>query len=88
MFRFGPANVLFSTQYDEAMKWFLTCLRDFVDFSVSLDKENDVPPDKSLKLPYKVRFSWNTSVLVSCTLHSHIRISTYAYDIPLCCNCT
>ncbi|OEL35828.1 Beclin-1-like protein [Dichanthelium oligosanthes] len=51
---FGPANVLFSTRYDEAMTWFLTCLQEFVEFAVSLDKENNVPPDKSLKLPYKI----------------------------------
>ncbi|TKW16060.1 hypothetical protein SEVIR_5G275000v4 [Setaria viridis] len=51
---FGPANVLFSTQYDEAMKWFLMCLQEFVDFAVSLDKENNVPPDELLKLPYKI----------------------------------
>jgi beclin 1 len=54
MFRFGPANVLFSTQYDEAMTWFLTCLQEFVEFAVSLDKEKNVPPDKSFKLPYKI----------------------------------
>ncbi|CAO2183248.1 unnamed protein product [Urochloa humidicola] len=51
---FGPANVLFSTQYDQAMTWFLTCLHEFVEFAVSLDKEKNVPPDKSLKLPYKI----------------------------------
>ncbi|RLM93785.1 beclin-1-like protein [Panicum miliaceum] len=51
---FGPANVLFSTQYDEAMTWFLTCLQEFVEFAVSLDKEKNVPPDKSFKLPYKI----------------------------------
>ncbi|KAG2590808.1 beclin-1-like protein [Panicum virgatum] len=51
---FGPANVLFSTQYDKAMTWFLTCLQEFVEFAVSLDKEKNVPPDKSLKLPYRI----------------------------------
>jgi len=53
MFRFGPANVLFSTQYDKAMTLFLTCLQEFAEFAVSLDKEKNVPPDKSFKLPYK-----------------------------------
>ncbi|XP_066312322.1 beclin-1-like protein isoform X3 [Miscanthus floridulus] len=51
---FGPANVLFSTRYDVAMTWFLRCLQEFVEFAVSLDKENIVPPDKSLKVPYKI----------------------------------
>ncbi|CAO2171022.1 unnamed protein product [Urochloa humidicola] len=51
---FGPANVLFSSQYDEAMTWFLACLQEFVEFAVSLDKEKNVPPDKLLKLPYKI----------------------------------
>ncbi|CAD6230322.1 unnamed protein product [Miscanthus lutarioriparius] len=53
MAQFGPANVLFSTRYDVAMTWFLRCLQEFVEFAVSLDKENNVPPDKSLKVPYK-----------------------------------
>nr|CAB3477952.1 unnamed protein product [Digitaria exilis] len=52
--RFGPANVLFSTPYDEAMTWFLKCLQEFVEFAVGLDKEKNIPPDKSLKLPYKI----------------------------------
>ncbi|KAF8696028.1 hypothetical protein HU200_036913 [Digitaria exilis] len=51
---FGPANVLFSTPYDEAMTWFLKCLQEFVEFAVGLDKEKNIPPDKSLKLPYKI----------------------------------
>jgi len=50
---FGPANLLFSTQYDKAMTLFLTCLQEFAEFAVSLDKEKNVPPDKSFKLPYK-----------------------------------
>uniref|UniRef100_A0A0D9ZB06 Atg6 BARA domain-containing protein n=1 Tax=Oryza glumipatula TaxID=40148 RepID=A0A0D9ZB06_9ORYZ len=51
---FGPVNLFWSTRFDKAMTWFLTCLQEFADFAVSLDKENNVPPDKSLKLPYKI----------------------------------
>ncbi|XP_040379563.1 beclin-1-like protein isoform X2 [Oryza brachyantha] len=51
---FGPVNLFWSTRFDKAMTWFLTCLQDFAEFAISLDKENNVPPDKSLKLPYKI----------------------------------
>ncbi|TVU35510.1 hypothetical protein EJB05_17406, partial [Eragrostis curvula] len=69
-FQFGSASSFMTSQFNNAMITFLTCLQDFADFAMSLDKENNVPPDKSLKLPYmidgdKVRghtvvLSWNT----------------------------
>ncbi|XP_062207935.1 beclin-1-like protein isoform X2 [Phragmites australis] len=51
---FGPVNLFWSTRFDKAMTWFLTCLQEFAEFAISLDKENNVPPEKSLKLPYKI----------------------------------
>uniref|UniRef100_N1R296 Beclin-1-like protein n=1 Tax=Aegilops tauschii TaxID=37682 RepID=N1R296_AEGTA len=51
---FGPVNLFWSTRFDKAMTWFLTCLQEFSEFAISLDKENNVPSDKSLKLPYKI----------------------------------
>uniref|UniRef100_A0ACD5VPP5 Uncharacterized protein n=1 Tax=Avena sativa TaxID=4498 RepID=A0ACD5VPP5_AVESA len=51
---FGPVNLFWSTRFDKAMTWFLTCLQEFAEFAISLDKENNVPFDKSLKLPYKI----------------------------------
>ncbi|KAL5217397.1 hypothetical protein ABZP36_018081 [Zizania latifolia] len=51
---FGPVNLFWSTRFDKAMTWFLTCLKEFADFAISLDRENNVPPEKSLKLPYKI----------------------------------
>uniref|UniRef100_A0A0D9V467 Beclin 1 protein n=1 Tax=Leersia perrieri TaxID=77586 RepID=A0A0D9V467_9ORYZ len=51
---FGPVNLFWSTRFDKAMGWFLTCLQDFAEFAISLDKENNVPPEKSLRLPYKI----------------------------------
>jgi beclin 1 len=53
VFRFGPVNLFWSTRFDKAMTWFLTCLQEFAEFAINLDKENNVPFDKSLKLPYK-----------------------------------
>ncbi|KAL6614728.1 hypothetical protein ACP70R_036998 [Stipagrostis hirtigluma subsp. patula] len=52
MAQFGPVNLFWSTRFDKAMTWFLTCLQEFTEFAMSLDKENNVPPQKSLKLPY------------------------------------
>jgi beclin 1 len=51
---FGPVNLFWSTRFDKAMTWFLTCLQEFAEFAINLDKENNVPFDKSLKLPYKI----------------------------------
>ncbi|RLN24728.1 hypothetical protein C2845_PM07G33250 [Panicum miliaceum] len=51
---FGPVNLFWSTRFDKAMTWFLTCLQEFAEFAINLDKENNVPPEKSLKLPYKI----------------------------------
>jgi beclin 1 len=53
VFRFGPVNLFWSTRFDNAMTWFLTCLQEFAEFAINLDKENNVPFDKSLNLPYK-----------------------------------
>lgn len=50
---FGPVNVFWSTRYDKAMTLFLTCLKDFSDFANLKDKENNIPPEKCFKLPYK-----------------------------------
>ncbi|TVU34580.1 hypothetical protein EJB05_16417, partial [Eragrostis curvula] len=50
---FGPVNLFWSTRFDKAMTWFLTCLHEFAEFAISLDKKNNVPPEKTLKLPYK-----------------------------------
>ncbi|GJN18067.1 hypothetical protein PR202_gb05186 [Eleusine coracana subsp. coracana] len=54
MAQFGRGQWFWRTQFDDAMKTFLTCLREFAEFAMSLDKENNVPPHKSLKLPYKI----------------------------------
>lgn len=51
---FGPVNLFWSTRYDKAMTLFLTCLKDFADFAHSKDKENNIPPEKCFKLPYKI----------------------------------
>ncbi|CAI9278103.1 unnamed protein product [Lactuca saligna] len=51
---FGPVNLFWSTRYDKAMTLFLSCLKDFAEFANSKDKENNIPPDKCFKLPYKI----------------------------------
>ncbi|XP_044480537.1 beclin-1-like protein isoform X1 [Mangifera indica] len=51
---FGPVNLFWSTRYDRAMTLFLTCLKDFAEFAHSKDLENNIPPDKCFKLPYKI----------------------------------
>lgn len=51
---FGPVNLFWSTRYDKAMTLFLTCLKDFSEFARMKDVENNVPPDKCIKLPYKI----------------------------------
>lgn len=51
---FGPVNLFWSTRYDKAMTLFLSCLKDFADFANSKDQENNIPPDKCFKLPYKI----------------------------------
>ena len=53
VFRFGPVNLFWSTRYDKAMTLFLACLKDFADFAKSKDQENNIPPEKCFKLPYK-----------------------------------
>ncbi|KAH9731590.1 Beclin-1-like protein [Citrus sinensis] len=52
--RFGPVNLFWSTRYDKAMTLFLSCLKDFAEFANSKDQENNIPPDKCFKLPYKI----------------------------------
>ncbi|XP_058225639.1 beclin-1-like protein isoform X2 [Rhododendron vialii] len=52
--RFGPVNLFWSTRYDKAMTLFLTCLKEFTQFANSKDKENNIPPEKCFKLPYKI----------------------------------
>ncbi|KAL3024537.1 hypothetical protein AAZX31_04G128300 [Glycine max] len=51
---FGPVNLFWSTRYDKAMTLFLACLKDFADFAKSKDQENNIPPEKCFKLPYKI----------------------------------
>lgn len=51
---FGPVNLFWSTRYDKAMTLFLSCLKDFAEFANSKDQENNIPPDKCFKLPYKI----------------------------------
>ncbi|GKU87942.1 hypothetical protein SLEP1_g2269 [Rubroshorea leprosula] len=51
---FGPVNLLWSTGFDKAMTLFLTCLKDFAEFAHSKDQENNIPPEKCFKLPYKI----------------------------------
>ncbi|ONI23405.1 hypothetical protein PRUPE_2G187200 [Prunus persica] len=51
---FGPVNLFWSTRYDKAMTLFLTCLKDFAEFANSKDQENNIPPEKCFKLPYKI----------------------------------
>ncbi|KAG8663720.1 hypothetical protein MANES_01G246700v8 [Manihot esculenta] len=50
---FGPVNLFWSTRYDKAMTLFLTCLKDFAEFAYLKDQENNIPPEKRFKLPYK-----------------------------------
>ncbi|CAI8596012.1 unnamed protein product [Vicia faba] len=52
--RFGPVNLFWSTRYDRAMTHFLACLKDFAEFAKSKDQENNIPPEKCFKLPYKI----------------------------------
>ncbi|KAJ4838527.1 hypothetical protein Tsubulata_047133 [Turnera subulata] len=52
--KFGPVNLFWSTRYDKAMALFLTCLKDFADFAYSKDVENNVPPERRFRLPYKI----------------------------------
>ncbi|KAK4744663.1 hypothetical protein SAY87_010975 [Trapa incisa] len=51
---FGPVNLFWSTRYDKAMTLYLTCLKDFADFANLKDQENNIPPEKCFKLPYKI----------------------------------
>lgn len=38
------------------MTLFATCLKDFAEFAHLKDIENNIPPDKQFKLPYKYVF--------------------------------
>ncbi|CAK9141554.1 unnamed protein product [Ilex paraguariensis] len=65
---FGPVNLFWSTRYDKAMTLFLTCLKEFAEFANSKDKENNIPPEKCFKLPYKIENDRveNYSITQSC----------------------
>ncbi|RWW84539.1 hypothetical protein BHE74_00006855, partial [Ensete ventricosum] len=51
--RFGPVNLFWSSSYDKAMTLFLTCLKEFAEFANLKDQENNTPPEKCFRLPYK-----------------------------------
>ncbi|URE18005.1 beclin 1 [Musa troglodytarum] len=51
---FGPVNLFWSSHYDKAMTLFLTCLREFAEFANLRDQENNTPPEKCFRLPYKI----------------------------------
>ncbi|KAI6702601.1 hypothetical protein NL676_011737 [Syzygium grande] len=51
---FGPVDLFWCTRYNKAMTLFLTCLKDFAEFAKSRDQENNIPPEKCFKLPYKI----------------------------------
>ncbi|CAD5189628.1 unnamed protein product [Musa acuminata subsp. malaccensis] len=51
---FGPVNLFWSTRYDKAMTLFLTCLKEFAEFANLKDQENNIPPEKCFRLPYKI----------------------------------
>ncbi|KAI9073195.1 hypothetical protein K1719_044804 [Acacia pycnantha] len=51
---FGPVNLFWSTRYDKAMTLFLVCLKEFAEFANSKDQENNIPPEKCFRLPYKI----------------------------------
>lgn len=50
---YGPVNIFWSTRYDKAMTLFITCLKEFAEFANFRDQENNIPPEKCFKLPYK-----------------------------------
>ncbi|URE18011.1 beclin 1 [Musa troglodytarum] len=52
--KFGPVNLFWSSHYDKAMTLFLTCLREFAEFANLRDQENNTPPEKCFRLPYKI----------------------------------
>ncbi|XP_031121675.1 beclin-1-like protein [Ipomoea triloba] len=51
---FGPVNLFWSTRYDKAMTLFLNCLKEFAEFANAKDRENNIPPEKRFRLPYKI----------------------------------
>ncbi|XP_062091415.1 beclin-1-like protein [Humulus lupulus] len=51
---FGPVNLFWSTRYDKAMTTYVTYLKEFAEFAYSKDQENNIPPEKCFKLPYKI----------------------------------
>ncbi|KAH7651605.1 beclin 1 protein [Dioscorea alata] len=51
---FGPVNLFWSTRYDKAMTLYLKCLKEFAEFAYLKDQENNIPPEKCFKLPYKI----------------------------------
>ncbi|CAL9062786.1 beclin-1-like protein isoform X1 [Musa acuminata AAA Group] len=51
---FGPVNLFWSSRYDKATTLFLTCLKEFAEFANLKDQENNTPPEKCFRLPYKI----------------------------------
>ncbi|KAF7154161.1 hypothetical protein RHSIM_Rhsim01G0172100 [Rhododendron simsii] len=74
--KYGPVNLFWSTRYDEAMKLFLTCLKEFAEFANSKDKENNIPPEKCFKLP----FNYGRSLVENQRLRCDHACVTMAYN--------
>ena len=53
LIRCVPVILFWSTRYDKAMTTFVTYLKEFAEFAYSKDQQNNIPPDKCFKLPYK-----------------------------------
>lgn len=68
---FGPVNLFWSTRYDKAMTTFLTCLKEFAEFAYLKDQENNIPPEKCFKLPYKIEFDKVESYSITQSFNKH-----------------
>ncbi|THU59520.1 hypothetical protein C4D60_Mb07t02970 [Musa balbisiana] len=53
-FLFGPVNLFWSSRFDKATTLFLICLKEFAEFANLKDQENNTPPEKCFRLPYKI----------------------------------
>eukprot|EP01018_Ginkgo_biloba_P000510 Gb_14517 [translate_table: standard] len=51
---FGPVNLFWSSRYDKAMTLFLACLKEFADHVNAKQRAANIPPEKCLKLPFKI----------------------------------
>ncbi|WOK91382.1 beclin-1-like protein [Canna indica] len=69
--RFGPVNLFWSTRYDKAMTLFLTCLKEFSEFANLKDQENNIPPDKCFKLPYRIENDKVESYTITQSFNKH-----------------